>query len=77
MPKTLIAKNIANINSIRFEADETGNLTKIEVTYEVNYGTMGMTETIDLLPQLTTSQKAAAKAFYDNLKSKLKAIILG
>ena len=77
MPKTLIAKNIANINSIRFEADETGNLTKIEVTYEVNYGTMGMTETIDLLPQLTTSQKAAAKAFYGNLKSKLEAIILG
>ena len=77
MAKTLIAKNIANISSIRFEADKTGNLTKIEVTCEVNYGTMGMTETIDLLPQITSSQKTAAKAFYGNLKSKLKAIILG
>jgi len=76
MAKTLIAKNIANIGSIRFVADEAGNLTKIEVTCEVNYGTLGMTETIDLLPQLTTPQKKVAQNFYSNLKLKLEEVIL-
>ena len=77
MAKTLIAKNIANIGSIRFVADEAGNLTKIEVTCEVNYGTLGLTETVDLLPQLTSPQKATARTFYNNLKSRLEAIVLG
>ena len=77
MGRTYIAKNIASIGSIRFEVDEAGNPTRIEVICEVNYGTMGLTETIDLLPQLTTPQKATAKTFYSNLKSKLEAIILG
>jgi len=77
MPKTLTAKNIASIGNIRFETDNAGNLTKVEVTCEVNYGTMGLNETIDLLPQLTAAQKTAAQNFYNNLKSKLEALILG
>ena len=77
MPKTLVAKNIAYINSVRFETNNAGNLIKIEVTCEVNYGTRGLAETIDILPQLTGAQKIAAKAFYDNLKAKLEKVILG
>ena len=77
MPKTFTAKNIANISSVRFEVDENGNLTKIEVACEVNYGTLGLVETVDLLPQLTSPQKATARTFYNNLKSRLEAIILG
>ena len=77
MAKTLTAKNIASINSIRFEVDKVGNLAKVEVSCEVNYGTMGMMETVDLLPLLTASQKKAAKSFYDALKDKLEEAILG
>ena len=77
MAKTLIAKNIANIDSVRFEVDGAGNLTKIEVSCEVDYGTMGLSETIDLLPELTAMQKITAKAFYNNLKTKLEKVILG
>ena len=77
MQRTYTAKNITNINSVRFETNDAGKLTKIEVTCEVNYGTRGLAETIDILPQLTGAQKIAAKAFYDNLKAKLEKVILG
>jgi hypothetical protein len=77
MVKTLTAKNIASIGSIRFEVDASGNLTKVEVNCEINYGELGMTQTIDLLPQLTSAQKQVAQSFYNNLKSKLEMIILG
>ena len=77
MAKTFTAKNIASINQIRFEVNAQGNLTKIEVNCEVNYGKMGLPETVDLLPQLTNTQKEVAKSFYNSLKTKLDAIILG
>ncbi len=77
MAKTLTAQNIANISNIRFGTDADGNLTKIEVSCEVNYGTMGINQMVDLLPELTATQKTAAKAFYDSLKTKLGKVLLG
>ena len=77
MAKTYTAQKVANIENIRFGIDASGNLTLIEVSCEVDYGTMGLYETIDLLPELTAMQKITAKAFYNNLKTKLEKVILG
>jgi hypothetical protein len=77
MAKTMQAQNIANINDIRFETDDKGQLTKLEVNCEVNYGKFGMMESVDLIPELNAAQKKAAQAFYETLKSKLEKVILG
>jgi hypothetical protein len=78
MAKTLTAKNIANIGEVRFSVDKNGNLTKLEVTCEVNYGIMGMTETLDILPHLTSPDEIGkAKALYKAIKRELERIYLG
>jgi hypothetical protein len=77
MPKTLTAQNIASIGEVRFEVDEDGNLTKLEVTCEVNYGSMGMTETLDILPHLKSPDEIGkAEALYKAIKRELEEIYL-
>ena len=76
MPKILQAQNIASVGSIQFVIDKTGAITAINVTCEVNYGELGMAETVDILPNLNVAQKMAAKTFYDRLKQILTEILI-
>ena len=69
MPKTFVAKNIANISNVAFSVDEAGKITAIAVTCEVNFGEMGLSQTVDVWPGFTAAQKMAAQSFYDRLKA--------
>ena len=72
MPKTFVAKNIANISNVAFSVDEAGKITAIAVTCEVNFGEMGLSQTVDVWSNLTAAQKTDAQSFYDRLKAILK-----
>ena len=69
MPKTFVAKNIANISNVAFSVDEAGKITAIAVTCEVNFGEMGLSQTVDICPSLTAAQKTAAQDFHNALKA--------
>ena len=72
IPKTFSARNIANIFNVAFNVDEAGKITTIEVTCEVNFGEMGLSQMVDVWSSLTTAQKMAAQSFYNRLKAILK-----
>ncbi|MBI4282646.1 MAG: hypothetical protein HY672_04080 [Chloroflexi bacterium] len=72
MPKTVAAQNIADIRNLRFSVDDGGTLQGLEMTVEVNYGSFGATETLDVLPKLSAAQRTAAQALYDRLKAILE-----
>ena len=69
MPKTFSAKNIANISNIAFNVDEAGKITAIAVICEVNFGEIGLSQTVDVWPSLTLMQKIAAQDFHNALKA--------
>ena len=77
MPKTFTAQSIGSISNVRFEVDANSNITKLLVSCEVNYGTMGLHEEIDILPQLTADQKVIAQQLYNAIKSAVSTAILG
>jgi len=77
MPKTYTAQSISAIGPITFVYDEAGNLTELNVTCEVNYGTFGLTETINILPHLTSPDEVGkADALYKAIKRELEKIYL-
>ena len=69
MPKTFIAKEIANISNVAFNVDGAGKITAIAVTCEVNFGEMGLSQTVDVWPGFTAAQKTAAQSFHNKLKA--------
>jgi len=76
MPKTHIAQNIANIGTVGFVYDEAGKLKELNVTYEINYGTFGMAETLNILPHLSSPEIGKAEALYKAIKRELEKIYL-
>jgi len=78
MPKTFTAQNIHSIGAVNFVFDEAGELKELNVTCEVNYGTFGMTETVNVLPHLTSPDEVGkAKTLYEAIKRELERIYLG
>ena len=73
----LTPKNIHRINSITFDTNKEGNLTAINVTAEVNFGTEGRDISMDILPKLTANQLKIAQGFYDGARKILEREILG
>ena len=69
MAKTLVAKNIAGINNVVFSIGSVGKITAISVGCEVNFGEMGLSQTVDIWADLTVAQKIVAQNFYARLKA--------
>ena len=69
MPKNFRARNIASIQNIAFSIDDAGKVTAINVACEVNFGEMGLSQTVDIWPSLTLAQKTAAQGFHNALKA--------
>ena len=77
MPKTLTARNIANIGAISFVYGKDGKLAELNVSLEVNYGTFGMTESVNILPKLTSPDEIGkANALYKAIQRELEKIYL-
>ena len=78
MVKTITVQNIANIGDVSFVYDEAGKLKELNVGCEINYGTFGMMETVNILPHLTSPDEVGkANALYKAIKRELEKIYLG
>jgi len=77
MPKTYTAQRIMNIGPISFLVED-GVLKQLNVTVEVNYGELGLTETIDILPYLTTPDEIRlGEALYRAIEREVNRLYLG
>jgi len=77
MPKTYTAQSILNIGPIFFLVED-GVLKELNVTVEVNYGELGLSETIDILPHLTTPDEVGkAEALYKAIEREVNRLYLG
>jgi hypothetical protein len=77
MAKTFVAQSVGRNHDWDFSVDEDGNITAFVVRSEVNYGTMGMTEQLDLWPLLDERQKAKLQRGYDQVAKAFNAYFLG
>lgn len=68
MPKALTAKNISSIQSLSFQ-EEDGRLTGAILTFEVNYGELGLGHQLDVWSLLLPPQRERLQAIYDSLKA--------
>jgi hypothetical protein len=56
--------------------DEESKLKELNVIAEVNYGTFGTTETVNILPHLATDEVDKAEALYKAVKRELEKMYL-
>ena len=72
MPKLLTATNISQIGGFQFVLNATGTVVSLVVSAEVNYGSRGQIERVDIWPLLTATQKTQAQALYNKVKQLLE-----
>ena len=77
MTKTYTAKSIGKNHDWDFSVDEDSKITAINVKSEVNYGTMGMLESLDIWQLLSDAQKEKMQVIYDNVAQVFNKQILG
>lgn len=75
MAKTQTAQSIAAIDSLHFTL-ASGQVMGLRVACEVNYGSFGRSEVVDIWPKLTPAQQTAARQLYDKVKTLLEAEFL-
>ena len=68
MLKTYTANKVGKNHDWDFSVDNDGKITAINVGAEVNYGSMGMTESLDIWSLLDTTQKERIQSIYDKVK---------
>ena len=75
MPKTLVAQNVASISSIRFVA-EAGLVSGLVCQFEVNYGTQGLSDTLDIWLTLTAAQQNRIQEIYNAIVNKITHVVM-
>jgi len=68
MAKTYTADSVGKNHDWDFSVDDAGKITAMVIKAEVNYGTMGMVESLDIWPVLNAAQKVKAQEVYDLVK---------
>ena len=76
MPKTYTATSITRLAGLDFQVNGQGLLTGLWAKAEVNYGTKGQSETVNIWPLLTLAQQVAAQSLYNRVKALLEAEFL-
>lgn len=76
MPKTLTAQNIRALNSIQFQVKDNA-VTAMVCQAEVNFGTLGINQTIDLWPLLTPGQQTKIQDVYNVITALLQRELVG
>ena len=76
MPYQFTAQTVTHVNPLKW-IWEGQNLVKLLCTADVNYGAMGISHEIDILPDLTPAQVETAKQVYNFIRGKVEARILG
>ena len=67
MAKTYTATSVGKNHDWDFSVDDAGQITAMNVRSEVNYGSMGMTESLDIWQLLNSDQKAKMQFIYDKV----------
>ena len=67
MVKTYTAQGVALNHDYDFSVDAQGNITGMVVKAEVNYGSMGRLETLNIWPLLNPGQKTAIQHAYNQI----------
>ena len=68
MAKTYIAQSIGKNHDWDFSVDDDGNITALTVRAEVNYGSMGMTESRDIWSSLNEGKKQQIRVVYNQVR---------
>ena len=77
MAKTYVAQSVSLNHDFDFTVDGNGNITKMVVKAEVNYGTLGMQEQLDIWPLLSAAQKVQIQQAYERICALFDAHFLG
>ncbi len=67
MAKTYIADKVIPNYDIDTTVDKNGKITAWVLNGDVNYGTRGMSESLDIWPLLTTAQKSTLQTIYNKM----------
>ncbi len=67
MAKTYTADKVSKNHDFDFSVDDAGNITKMVIKAEVNYGTRGFMESLDIWPMLNQTQKDKVQQVYDKV----------
>ena len=67
MVKTYTAQSASKNHDWNFSVDDTGNVTKMVIRSEINYGSIVRMEELDIWGLLTDGQKVAAQVVYDKV----------
>ena len=75
--KTYTAQSVSKNHDWDFSVDDDGNITKLVIKSEVNYGEMGMMEELDIWKLLNESQKSQMQSIYNKVAQVFNKQILG
>ena len=76
MPKQFTAQSVQSVNPLQWVWKD-GQLVQILVGCEVNYGELGMTHQVDILPDLTPEQRTRAEQIYQRIRYLVEVHFLG
>lgn len=77
MAKTYTAISVGLNHDVDVQVDSQGNITAWVLNGEINYGTMGRDETLDVWPLLNPGQQTTLQLVYDNIKQLFNDHFLG
>ena len=77
MARTYTAQSVGKNHDWDFSVDEKGKITALVIRSEVNYGTVGMMESLDIWGVLNTTQKARIQTAYDLINQRFNNQFLG
>ena len=69
MVKTYTAQSIAANHNWQFVFADGGEISGLVIKGEVNYGSMGKVETLDIWPHLTPAQQAQIQNAYNAVRT--------
>ena len=75
MARTYTAQSVTSVNPLRFET-KGDVVTGVIVSFDVNYGELGMTHQLDIWGYLTPAQRNKAEEVYNFIQHLVEGIIL-
>jgi len=75
MARTITAQSVKPITTITFNV-KAGMIVGLTSEVEINYGTFGHNETVELWSKLSTGQRNALQGIYNTLNTQTESVIL-
>jgi hypothetical protein len=75
MAKTLVANRV-KVTNVSIGIDDAGQVNSLLATVEVNYGTVGQREDVQLIDSLTATQKTNLQSIANKVNTAINATYL-